>query len=221
MKNKTRRIVAYSFDLFIAVFVIVSGIMMFTTGGDALAEKGIGFLKYFTVQSNFLAGFVALFALIFDLLLCLGKRNENPLALKIAYLSANTGTLITFLTVVFFLGPTMGYPFMFSGANLFMHLLTPLLVFARVAFFESEGKDIPHRFVFFGAIHLLGYGTFYLANIAIHNGYGQAAYDWYGFGKGGLGIGIIVFIGMLALAYGLTFLNNLLQKKMNRVWDSH
>ena len=104
-------------DLAIFVLVLISAIMMFTGSMGVLAEGGIGFLKYFTVQSNLLMGAAALVALPFDVLVALDKKPTNPIAVKIFYFVSTLGVAITFLVVFTFLGPTMGYAFMLTGSG--------------------------------------------------------------------------------------------------------
>ena len=216
MNAKARHILALILDVATIIMVIVASIMMFNYGGSALAVRGIFFLRYFTVQSNMLLGAILLIALPFDASLLLGKRNESPLPIRVLNLVGTIGTTITMLTVLFFLGPTMGYGFMFSEANLFFHLLIPLAGLIRVIFLEGEGDGPKWQASFFGLIHLFGYGLFYLFNVAIHNGYGQTDYDWYGFGTNGLGIGILAFALMLMGAFFLTWGLLMLQRKVRR-----
>ena len=216
MNAKARHILALILDVATVIMVIVASIMMFNYGGSALAVRGIFILRYFTVQSNMLLGASLLIALPFDVSLLLGKRNESPLPVRVLNLVGTIGTTITMLTVLFFLGPTMGYGRMFTEANLFFHLLIPLAGLIRVIFFEGEGDGPKWQASFFGLIHLFGYGLFYLFNVAIHNGYGQADYDWYGFGTNGLGIGILAFVLMLVGAFFLTWGLLMLQRKVRK-----
>lgn len=216
MNTKARHILALVLDVATVIMVVVASIMMFNYGGNALAVKGIYSLRYFTVQSNMLLGAILVIALPFDVSLLLGKRNESPLPIRVLNLVGTIGTTITMLTVLFFLGPTMGYAFMFSEANLLFHLLIPIAGLIRVIFFEGEGDSPKWQVSFFGLIHLFGYGLFYLFNVAIHNGYGQTDYDWYGFGTNGLGIAILTFVIMLVGAFFLTWGLLMLQRKVRK-----
>lgn len=213
--KKIKAIIAPILDGVIGIMAIVAGIMMFNLGGKGLATSGISFLRYFTVQSNLLCGLAAFVTLPFDLLVLRKKKEANPKGIQTMFLVLSVGTTVTFLTVLFFLGPTMGYGLMYEGANLFMHMLIPLFAFVRVAFFEKEGNQIPFRCTFFGMVHLFGYGVFYILNVAIHNGYGDTNYDWYGFGKAGLAVGLLAFVIMVGAAYLVAWLTYLLQKKIN------
>ena len=218
---KAKRIFAIVFDLLIISSVVFSAVWMFTSIPAYETNGGLDLLKYFTVQSNFLLGLIALIVLPFDILVLLGKRESAPTGLRIAFLVANTGTTITLLTVLFFLGPTLGYGMMFETYNFFMHLLTPLLGMARVLFFETGDRKLRWQVAAFGIVPLAIYGTIYLINIAVHNGYGRIEYDWYGFGKGGLGIGILAFVAMILLAFGITWLFKFGQSKTAKLFHKN
>ena len=201
-------------DVAVIVMVTISAIMMFVYGGEALSSTGIEFLKYFTVQSNLLAGALMIIALPFDLLLLFGRRDSIPLGIKLLPFISSIGTSLTMLTVLVYLGPTMGYPFMFTGANLFMHLLTPLGMIVRTMILEEKEPRLSFSHSFLGIAHMTLYGIYYLTNIAVNNGYGTTQYDWYGFGAGGIGVGIAVYFVMILMTYGISWLTYFLQKRI-------
>ena len=216
-EKRTRQIVALVLDAAIVIAVALSTYVLFEYMGKGVNNKFAEFSKYFTVQSNLVLGLVAFVALLMDLLLVLGKIKTSPLWTRILLFAASVGTTITMLTVIFFLGPTMGYGSMYNDANLFMHLLTPLLAIARVIFFEKETLHFSATFI--GAIHMTVYGIFYLSNVIMNNGYGTVQYDWYGFGAGGLGLGILALFIMVLVAYGIAFLTYFGQKKLAKSWS--
>ena len=221
MNNKrTRYLLASILDGIIAIAVIVSVVWLFEfmryefPGSNKYAE----YMKYFTVQSNIVLGVVALIALPFDILLAANKLERRPAWLRALYLCASVGTSVTMLTVIFFLGPTMGYENMYNEANMFMHLLTPLFGLCRVLFFED--KSLPFPVTFCGTAHMVIYGIFYMTNLVAHDGYGTLAYDWYGFGAGGIGLGILALFLMAGATYGISFLTYFIQKKMSKHWEA-
>ncbi|MCR5348210.1 MAG: hypothetical protein K6E59_01200 [Bacilli bacterium] len=194
-----------AFDATILFLAAFSATWMAMGNNGILAEAGIGFLKYFTVQSNILLGVVAGISLPFDILLLTKQRKASPLPLRIAYLSAMVGTSLTFLVTMSFLGPMMGYGTMFQDSLLFMHLIIPLLGIARVLFFETNEEKPRWQWAFFGVIHMGLYGIYYTINVAVHNGYGQLEYDWYMFGQSGLAIGLGIFVCLLCLVFFASF----------------
>ena len=197
--------------MIIFLAMVIACVMMFTSKeAQTLSEGGIGFLKYFTTQSNILIGLASLLSFIYLLI----KKDKYPLWLATTKMVATTAVFVTFITVMVWLGPIYGYPFLLSGANLFMHLLIPV---ASIAQFLTI---IPHKeakFVSncFSMIPVFLYGVFYLSNLAANNGYGNVNYDWYQFGRFGIGFGILIFMGMLAICFGLSvalyYLNKLIK----------
>lgn len=213
MDSPFRKHAAYALDAAVAAFVVLGVVLVFTIGLGGEKATFLSASKFFTFQSNVLVGLCCLVCLPFDILVAIGKKSAKPALLSLLLRIASVGTALTFLTVICFLGPTMGYPLMFESGNLYLHLIVPLLILVRVIFFELEAPWNKFRTTFFGIIHMVAYGVFYLVNLAIHNGYGTAAYDWYGFGAYGLGIGFLFFFGSLLLTYGISFLIYFAQKK--------
>ena len=119
----------------------------YASGPDALGSVGNACLKYFTTDSNILAGIAALIMLIFNV-----ARFSKPDALIPRWVSVlkYTGTAavaLTLLTVVFFLGPVFalksgikGYMLMFEGNTLILHLTTPLIAIISLLFFEKDNE---------------------------------------------------------------------------------
>ena len=207
--NKVRKMVAPILDFSILVMVVIASIMLI---GNP-AAGGLDQFKYFTVQSNLLMGTAATVSFIFEILLLTNKIQRFPLPLRIIELSASIGTTVTFFTVIFFHGPTRGWTYMYLGGNLFMHMLVPLLAMIRVAAFQPQGNIMKLKHTFFGIVHLGVYSVAYLVNCAIHNGYGTTQYDWYGFGAGGFGAGILSLVIMVAVGYVFSLLFYFLQNK--------
>ena len=110
-----------------------------------------------------------------------------------------------------FLGPLYGYPAMFKGGSLFMHLLTPLIAIAEIIFLSDvtyTRKD--NRLVMLSP---LIYGAFYLGNNVI-NGIGEwpDTNDWYLFLTWGYPVGILIF----AVICVVTWLLGLAMRKLHR-----
>ena len=220
MKNKVWKIIALGLDIVIAGLVIFSAISMFTSP-EAKEVPLAELLKYYTVESNFFMGAIALVYIPFDIFIMLRFKNGEPHWLKTLGLLGTVGVTITMLTVIFFLGPTMGYGSMYSSYNLYMHLITPFVAVIRFLLFSSEQTRLKIYDVFIGMASLAAYGIFYLINVISHNGYGTVKYDWYGFGNGGPFIGILSYIIMLAVAFLISFLLYFGEKKINSLRCKH
>ena len=149
----------------------------------ALSSSGLASLRYFTVLSNLLEGITAG---IFCVLILTGRQ---PRWAEILKLMAASAVALTFLTVMLFLGPLYGYPAMFKGANLFFHLVIPILAMAEYCILFLPRK-FDKKDEFLGAV-----------NIAV-NGVGKwpRTNDWYGFLNWGFAVGMIIFLLLILIS---------------------
>lgn len=194
--NKPRRIL----NIIIAVCVFGAWLLMFIRGGQGLSAAGFTNLKFFTVLSNLFEGIATIYWLV--------KPGEK--AERIKYI-ATAAVSVTFITVMAFLGPLYGYPMMFTGANLFFHLLIPLAAIAECIWLAHV--KFTRRDNLLTTIPALVYGTVYLFNNII-NGIGEwpNTNDWYGFLNWGYPIGIAIF-GVVVL---ISWLSGFIIRKVAR-----
>ena len=101
--------------IFAVTFAFVLG-FFFRDGKWAPAHAAKAF-RFFTVLSNVLCAAAAL-------LMCFASAQPWIWLLKYVGTAAVT---VTMLTVLLFLGPSMGYGELLKGRDLFLHLLTPLV----------------------------------------------------------------------------------------------
>ncbi len=130
-------------------------------------------LRYFTVLSNLFCAAASLAAAAARLL---GTVSEALLLVKFVSTVAVT---VTLLTVLVFLGPAAGYRLMFSGPDLFLHLLCPLLALAT--YFLWDRPVLTAGTAFLGIFPVLLYGIVYLSKVV----FSKHWEDFYGFNKGG------------------------------------
>ncbi len=190
-------------NLFIGIMSFGAWLMMavFTEQTGALSAANFSNLKFFTVLSNLLNGVTALWYA------CVLLRGGNvSRRLSMARLTGTAVIGLTFLTVMGFLGPLFGYGSMFRGANLWMHLILPILTFFSFLLFEN-GAAFTVRETLKAAIPTLIYEIGYLLNIIV-NGIGiwPDTNDFYGFLTWGYGVGVIIAFGMLLLTWGIAYL---------------
>ncbi len=194
-KNKIRIIINAILSLTVFVVWILS---FFFWRDSTLGGNGWSDLKYFTVESNLLVGVVAVIYLVYRLV----KGGELPKWLSVLkYLSA-AAVFVTFTVVVVFLGPMYGYGRMYYGSNLFFHLLIPLFAIAEYVVF---GEELSFRESFYAVAPPVFYGIGYLTNCIV-NGVGSwetVKNDWYLFLEWGYPVGIVIFIVIAAMAWGL------------------
>ncbi len=184
--------------------------------GSVLTSARFISLKYFTVDSNLLMGIISLCILPSEIRSLRNGIDEIPTVLLVLKLTGTVSVALTFTTVMVFLGPLYGYPAMFAGVNLYLHLIVPVL--AILVFCLAEGTDrLMFRHTFIAVIPMLLYGTAYLGNILI-NGVGKwpDTNDWYGFAMWGVPASFLVF----AVIAFVTWLLALIMWRINRVFGS-
>ena len=182
-------------NIILVIVVLGSWIALFVSSSGTLMHNGINSLKYFTVLSNLLEGAASAAWLVSS------RRNgkASSHAEQLKYVAA-AAVGLTCVVVLTFLGPLYGYPEMFAGPSLYMHLLTPVIAIAEIIFlsdFTYTRKD--NRLVMLSPIV---YGVFYLGNNLI-NGIGEwpDTNDWYLFLTWGYPVGILIFTVICAVTW--------------------
>ncbi len=198
MRNKKIPAIIFNFAIFVMT-VFGYAYSLLHPEDSRLPSEGLLDLRYFTTLSNFFAGAVSLPALIWIV-----KNKEKPglpTVLSRLKLMSGAAVMVTFLTVLCFLGPMFGFEKLYTGSNFLYHLVIPLVAMADYCFIEKMGK-VPFRDTFFATIPVLLYGTVYLLNIAI-NGVGEWPYgnDWYGFTSWGAPITSGIFAGIILISW--------------------
>lgn len=191
MEKKQKISLVLNWLIFIfTVFATVSMLIGFNfmSGEKVLSSTSYKAFKYFTVDSNVIAGLVSLIYIIYLNRLSKEKIKKMPKWLSCLKLASTTGVTLTMMVTVFFLAPrtTTTYFAYFMNSNFFMHFLTPLLCIITFAFFEPA--ELSFKESFLGTIFMIMYAFYYIPNILLHldNGKVLPAYDWYGFLFGGL-----------------------------------
>lgn len=155
----------------ISIFVItgLSFIACFRKEGRWDLQKGLKSLRFFTILSN-------LFCAVSALLLVLSSSQW-------AWLLKYVGTVavtVTLLTVMFFLGPNMGYKQMFSRKDLYLHLCGPLMAILSFCFME-RWYALSFPLSLLGILPVIIYGFVYLFEVVILKNWE----DFYGYNKDG------------------------------------
>lgn len=195
MKQLSHTGIRVVINLLLAVGVTVGCLLMAFGGIGLLRADGFGGLKYFTVQSNLLEGVASVLWLI-----CIAVRGRETHWVAVLKYIACACVGLTFLTVMLFLGPLYGYPSMFQRANLFFHLLVPLLAMAEFLLMNREKIGVKENLAVVAAPLL--YGTVYLVNVLVREPTDDPyAYDLYGFLLWGLPVGIAIFAVICLLTF--------------------
>ena len=194
-----RRVLCLVWNVIIAlaVFWVWCALLMSADPGGRLTAAGLRNLKYFTVLSNLLQGFVSVAWAVGLALKLRGKIAELPRTLRLLKYAAAVSVLLTFLTVATFLGPLYGYANMFSGVNFWYHLAVPLAAALDYCVLDREGSPTLQE-SWFALLPMLAYAAGYVLNLLI-NGIGRWPHtnDWYGFAAGGPAASALIFFVIL------------------------
>ena len=130
-------------------------------------------LRYFTVLSNILCAISAAVVVVARIS---GSVPEAVLVLKYVGTSAVT---VTLLTVLFFLGPTIGYKLLVTGPDFWLHIFCPVI--AIVSYLACDKTNAGIWAVLLGMLPAMAYGMLYLNKVV----YEKTWDDFYGFNRGG------------------------------------
>ena len=177
-----------------------------------LSAFGLETLKYFTTLSNILSAVVST---IFVVHAARYPSQPVPDWLHVLRLAATTSVALTFLTVELFLAPSLGYAALHAGANLWFHLLLPLMAIASFCIFEAD-RPIPVRATLLAIAPMILYGAGYYANLLV-NGMGEwpNSNDWYGFAQWGMDKAPLVFAVMALATWAIALV---LRAANQRMW---
>ena len=133
-------------------------------------------LRFFTALSNLLCAAASL-----AVALCRLAGNVPDAVLILKYVGTCAVT-VTMLTVLLFLGPTLGYKPLFTGPDLWLHLICPVL--AIFSFLLWDKPDMPFAAVLLGMLPVPLYGLVYLYRV-LRAQEERRWPDFYGFNRGG------------------------------------
>lgn len=206
MSSKAKMRAAVICNILTFVLVLGAWALMASRGKNtALAAAGLASLKYFTVLSNIFNGAVCAAEACQQAAVLRGRRKEVSRGVFVLRYVALSSVAVTFLVVLLFLGPAVGLFRLYRGANLWFHLIIPVLTIAEFLLLEQY-HSVRFKESFFCMIPELLYGTVYLINILV-NGVGKwpDPNDIYGFAQWGIpaGIGIFAFIVLMGWGCGL------------------
>ena len=165
-------------NLLIVLLTAVSFLFCFwkKEGGWSI-RNGRRALRFFTILSNLFSALASLAALF------LLQKGSLPYGIWLIKYIATASVTVTFLTVMVFLGPTLGYKSQLEGWSLYLHLLGPL--FAVVSFcFLERFYTLSFPASLWGIVPVLLYGALYLKKVVYTSGEAQWD-DFYGFNKNG------------------------------------
>ena len=151
-------------------------------------------LKYFTFLSNVHLAIASLLIIIF---------RQSYIVWMIKY-TGTAAVTVTMITVLVFLGPTIGYKKVLTGRELWMHLINPLIAIFTFSFLER--RSLSFVYSLFGMLPVILYGILYLYKVMLAKE-DKRWDDFYGYNKGGkwyISI-ILMLIGTFAICMAFYF----------------
>ena len=168
------------FNAVIALFTAIALVRSVSAGGaddQTIAARAFSNLKYYTVLSNLFSGFVA----VLFMAAYLHGSAELPLWMLLLKLTAAASVLLTFLVVIFLLSPVRGLKSLYSGPNLWLHCILPLLCLVDSILFVPVEK-VPLSWMPWVVVPTALYAMYYLTNIRRYGAEEDGVvYDIYGF----------------------------------------
>jgi len=157
-------------------------------------------LKYFTFLSNVLGAVASLLIIIFP----------NLLPIWILKYVGTVAMTVTFVTVLVFLGPALGYKRVLEKHDFWMHLVNPILALVSFCVFERRPMSVWQAL--FGMLPVALYGMFYGYKVMLAKE-GHRWEDFYGFNKGNkwyLSV-ILMILGTAIICAGLLAVQTLIK----------
>lgn len=189
-------IISLILNIIIAVIVIYGIFVMqfpkvLRWADDGILEStGVGMFRFYTTDSNFLMAIIALLAIPFDIKKIRNDDQITPSWISILYHVGTAAIALTFLVVIAYFAPVFGlWHRMYTNANLFYHLIVPVLAMTNAIFFRSERCLSPFS-ILYGIIPMALYSILYMIQLQVSGNpvitdpkTGAVTYpnDWYGF----------------------------------------
>lgn len=169
-----KRAVAATINLGIFIWTAICVISFINFGGEGnMSSDRLSCFCYFTVDSNILS---AIASLAVAIALISGRRFHKIATFKFI---GTVSVMVTFLTVMVFLGPAYGYAEMFEGNNLYLHLIGPLMALVTCCFLD-DGERLSFGESLLGLIPVTAYGLIYMHQVIVFRSWP----DFYGFASG-------------------------------------
>ena len=214
--KRALRIAFIGLDALMIAFVLIAATTDLFTVNLALWNTGLRKFRYFTVDSNVLAALTLLAALPFKYRRLVTDK-PLPHFCSVLSLVGVTASSVTFMTVLLFLGPRLGYANMFLGGNLLLHLVCPVCMAVSFIFDCGSGKKLKFRYTPLSLLPTVIYAVLYLIMVIAVGADNGGWEDFYGFNAGGMWYisGVLMFAGTYAIGVILWAAHKISEKREN------
>ena len=161
----------------IFLFTLACFVLSFRKDGEWKLSYGLRSLRYFTILSNLLSAFASLLVAIAV------SEQGLPFGIWMLKYIGTAAVTVTFVTVMVFLGPTLGYRTQLEKTGFFFHAAGPLLAVFSFCFLE---RFYNMRFLLSlaGMLPVVLYGLLYAWKV-LFCPEDRRWDDFYGYTKGG------------------------------------
>ena len=202
VKVKTVLLAAVLFAIIVFTVWSIGNMFLYTGSGNMRVNRFTVF-RYFTVDSNSLCAVSCVFPFFRALR---GKSGGSKAAMLFRY-AGTAAVTVTLMTVLLFLGPVYGYPAMFDGWNLWLHLILPVLSIVSFVLLERDGTYPEKKHLIYSLLPVIVYGTVYFVMVVLIGKEKGGWPDIYGFNAGGKW-----YLSYFAMAAGTALIGFALQK---------
>ncbi len=217
--KKTRLLYSISSILELVSIILVSYcvVLSLRKANTANRSSDARRFRYFTNLSNIFFALTSLVCLPYHIQGIMKGKNILPKPVMILELRGASSITLTFLTVLFFLGPRQGYSHLFSGTGLYLHLIVPILGILSVLILTGKDK-VSLKSSLLGVLPMALYSIVYLTCVI-----GRKIWeDFYGFTFGGKMwavpiVAIVRYLATFLISLGLWSLQKFSEK---RLWNN-
>ena len=199
--TRMRHVVSLIINIAAIVLTACSiGSFFFAPAGVGIIQvTGWSLFMFFTNDSAILAAICCAIVAYFNIQALRGGKLEfKPWVLQLKAIGTAAVSL-TFLTVLCFLGPSMGgWAAFYVGPNLYLHGICPLLSIVSYVFVERGYVSVKRALWAFAPVIL--YGIVYCIEVMVIGYQNGGWFDFYGFTRGGMWLISIIAMGVATLA---------------------
>jgi hypothetical protein len=163
----------YVANALIVAFTALCLCACFRKEGKWSLQAGLRTLRFFTTLSNVLCA-------VASLLVLLTLRQGVPFGVWLLKYIGTAAVCVTFMTVMVFLGPTIGYRDQLKGFAFYLHVSGPLIAAISFCFLE-RWYPLSFALSLTGMLPVVLYGALYLNRVVVAKKWD----DFYGFNKSG------------------------------------
>jgi hypothetical protein len=194
------RIASIVLNAVIVLDMLIITVLFFKKDGKWALSNIKRPLRYFTFLSNVLCALASLLIIIFP----------DFLPVRLIKYVGTVAVTVTFVTVLVFLGPALGYKRVLEKHDLWMHLINPLLALASFCVCERRPMSVWQALL--GMIPVILYGLFYGYKVMLAKEEKRWE-DFYGFNKGNkwyISV-LLMMLGTLIICAGLMAVQTLIK----------